>query len=219
MPTPTLIYFPVRGRAELIRLILAEAGVEYAEHPVGKDTPPQNGRPTDFAALKATGLLAFNAVPVWEESDGFRLAQSLAITNHLARTHGLFGKGAREGALVEQALGGFEDARAELRKLATAAVEARAEVREQLLTESAPRWLGHFERLLAANTGLLVGGSVTSADLALWYLVEMYRDNGLGAAVDRFPRVVAHFEVIGRRPRIAAYLASAKRHPLMPLPR
>jgi len=219
VPIPTLIYFPVRGRAELIRLILAEAGVEYAEHPVGKDTPPQNGRPTDFAALKASGLLAFNAVPVWEEPDGFHLAQSLAIANHLARAHGLFGKNAREQALVEQALGGFEDARAELRKLATAAVEERATVREKLLTESAPRWLGHFDRLLAANTGLLVGDSVTSADLALWSLVEMYRDNGFGSALEGFPRVSAHFEQIGRRPRLAAYVASTKRHPLMPLPR
>jgi len=48
VPTPTLIYFATRGRAELIRLVLAEAGVEYAEHPVtvGKNSPPTAVRST-----------------------------------------------------------------------------------------------------------------------------------------------------------------------------
>jgi len=92
MSKPTLLYFPARGRAEIIRLLLAEAGVDYQEHPVGKGTPPQGGRPTDLAALLADGTLPFGAVPVWEEPGGFRLAQSHAIAAHLARTHGLAGK-------------------------------------------------------------------------------------------------------------------------------
>ena len=55
MEKPTLIYFPARGRAEVIRLVLAEAGVEYQEHPVGKDSAPQQGRPTDFGNSSAQG--------------------------------------------------------------------------------------------------------------------------------------------------------------------
>jgi glutathione S-transferase len=220
MPQPTLIYFPARGRAELIRLILAEAGVAYVEHPIGKDTPPLNGRPTDFAELKASGQLAFEAVPVWEEADGFRLAQSLAIANHLARQHGLMGKSPREQALVEQALGGYDDARAELRRLFSAAPEARAAVREELLSKGVPKWLGDFERLLQANgLGYLVGDVVTSADLALWYFVELCEGNGFGAALEKTPLVRAHFERIGKRPNIAAYVASPKRYPFAPLPK
>lgn len=222
MPNPTLIYFAARGRAELLRLILAEAGVEYTEHHVGKDTPPANGRPTDFTALKATGQLAFDAVPVWEEPDGFRLAQSLAIANHLARRHGLMGKTPREQAQVEQALGGFDDARAELRKLVTTTPEQRPALREELLTVIMPRWLGYFDRLLRANAGgatFLVGESLTSADLALWYLVELCVTNGFGPAVEKYPVLQAFFERIGKRPKLAAYLASPKRPPLMPMPK
>ena len=81
MPKPTLVYFAARGRAELIRLVLAEAGVDYQEHHVGHGTPPVQGRPTDFDTLKATPLLPFGAVPVWEEPDGFVLAQSGAIAS------------------------------------------------------------------------------------------------------------------------------------------
>ena len=111
MSKPTLIYFTTRGRAEVIRLLLAETGVDFQEHPIGKGTPPLNGRPTDFAALRATGDLPFDAVPVWEEPSGFRLAQSAAIANHIARAHGLRGETALEEAQCDQLLGAFEDAR------------------------------------------------------------------------------------------------------------
>ena len=221
MTRPTLIYFAARGRAELIRLVLAEAGVDYLEHPVGKDTPPANGRPTDFAALKQSGALAFEAVPVWEEEGGFRLAQSGAIANHLARLHGLRGKTPREEAQVDQALGGADDTRLEIRKLVTVAPEERAAVRAELNATVLPRWLGYFDRLLAANGGgktFLVGGGLTVADLALWYLLELIRDNDLGAPLDHYPALVAFAARIAERPRIAAYLKSARRPALVKLP-
>jgi glutathione S-transferase len=221
MSKPTLIYFASRGRAELIRLVLAEAGLDYQEHPVGRGTPPVNGRPTDLAALKASGALPFEAVPVWEEPGGFRLAQSLAITNHLARAHGLRGASAVEAARCDELLGAFEDVRAELRKLATTAAEQRPALRQELLTATLPRWLGHLDRLLRANrdgTGFFVGASLTVGDLAVWYLCELIRDNGFGAAIDRYPALVAFAGRIASRPRLAEYLKSPRRHPFAPLP-
>jgi glutathione S-transferase len=221
MSKPTLIYFAARGRAELIRLVLAEAGVEYQEHAVGHGTPPVGGRPTDFAALKATGALPFNAVPVWEEPSGLRLAQSGAIANHIARTHGLRGKNAIEEAQVDQLLGAVDDVRLELRKLVTVAAEQRPALREELASSTLPRWLGYLHRLLQSNgggTGYVVGTSVTVADLALWYLLEMIRDNGFGAALARYPALVAFAERIGSRPGIAEYLKSPRRPPFTPLP-
>lgn len=222
MSKPTLFYFAARGRAELIRLVLAEAGVDYREHPIGRGTPPLDGRPTDFDALKATPLLPFGAVPVWEEPDGFVLAQSAAIAIHLASLHGLRGATLREAAQCDQMLGAYEDVRAELRKLATVAPEARAAQREELEKKFLPRWFGYFDRLLRANHGgaaWLVGGSFSVADLALWYLVESCQDNGFGGAVAAYPALVAHAGRVVKRPRLAAYLASPARHPFVPLPR
>jgi glutathione S-transferase len=220
MAKPTLIYFASRGRAEIIRLVLVEAGVDWQEHPVGKDTPPQGGRPTDFAALKQSGLLPFGAVPVWEEPDGFRLAQSMAIVRYLGGAHGLGGKTSREAALVDQVLGAYEDVRAELRRLVTIDPDRRAALREELATQSLPRWAGCFDRLLASNrdgTGFLVGDSLTVADLALWYLLELMGDNGFQAAA-AFPRLGAFAARIAARPRLAAYLASPRRFPFIALP-
>ncbi len=221
MSKPTLIYFPARGRAELIRLVLAEAGVDYQEHPVGRGTPPVNGRPTDFAALKASGDLPFEAVPVWEEPGGFRLAQSLAIVNHLGRTHGLGGRTPVEAAQIDQWLGAFEDVRAELRKLTPMPAEQRAAFRAELRSSILPRWFGHLDRLLRANrggAGFTVGEAVTVADLALYYLLETARENGMGDAIDRYPALAAFAQRIASRPRVAAYLASPKRPPFVPLP-
>ncbi|HTN51477.1 MAG TPA: glutathione S-transferase [Anaeromyxobacter sp.] len=221
MTKPTLVYFPSRGRAEVIRLVLAEAGVDWQEHPVGKGTPPRDGRPTDFAALKASGDLPFEAVPVWEEPGGFRLAQSLAIVNHLGRTHGLRGRTPAEAAQCDQWLGAIEDVRGELRKISAAAPPERAAVRSELRTAVLPRWLGFLDRLLRANrggAGFAVGEGCSVADLALYYLLELVRDNGLGEAIDRYPALVEHARRIASRPRIAAYLASARRPAFVPLP-
>jgi glutathione S-transferase len=220
MSKPTLVYFATRGRAEVIRLLLAEAGVEYQEHTVGRDTPPSGGRPTDLAALKASGALPFDAVPVWEEP-GLRLAQSVAIANHLARAHGLRGANALEEVKVDEVWGAYEDVRVELRKLGAASAEKRSALRKELSEVTLPRWLGFLDRLLRNNgggAGFVVGASLTVADLALFYLLELVRDNGLGAGLERYPALVAYAERIAKRPRIAAYLASPRRHAFVPLP-
>jgi len=221
MDKPTLRYFPARGRAEVIRLVLAEAGVDYQELPVGRGTPPRDGRVTDLAALKGTGALPFDAVPVWEEPGGFRLAQSAAIANHLARAHGLRGRSPLEEARVDELLGAVEDVRQELRKLATSPAEQRPAVRAELAASTLPRWFGHLDRVLRANqggAGFAVGAGPTVADLALWYLLELCRDNGFGAALDQVPALAAFETRIAARPAIAAYLKSPRRPPFTPLP-
>ena len=222
MPKPTLLYFAARGRGEVIRLVLAEAGVEFDEHHVGKGTPPAGGRPTDLATLKQAGVLPYGAVPVWEEPDGLRLAQSAAIANHLARRHGLRGATPLEEARCDELLGAVEDVRGELRKLYTAAPEQQAAVRAELLATTLPRWLGDLERYARPTleaTGFAVGRALTVADLALWYLLEMIRDNGFEAALGACPLLRAFFDRIAARPALAAYLASPRRPAFTPLPK
>lgn len=212
MTPPKLIYFAARGRAEVIRLALAEAGVDYVNETfAGAEA---------FAALKASGRLPFLAVPVWEE-DGFALAQSGAIANHIARTHGLYGSSPREAAQIDQALGAADDVRLELRKLVMGDPAKRPEIRAELLTSTLPRWFGMLEKLLVANqggNGFMVGSAVSLADLAIWFLLETSRDNGFGSALAHCPHLRAFAERLAARPRIAAYLASPQRAPLVLLP-
>ena len=220
MTRPTLTYFSSRGRAELIRLVCAEAGVAFEEkslgvfHPVDK-TPA-------FLALRATGTLPFDAVPIWDEADGFRLAQSDAIVRHIAREHGLYGRTTREAARCDMVFASMEDTRLALRALASTEADKRAELREELAQTTLPRWLAHFEKLLVMNgdgRGFVVGEAASYADAALFLLFENIRDNGLGAAYTGCPALAAHAERVAARSGIARYIASPQRFPVQLLPR
>jgi glutathione S-transferase len=167
-------------------------------------------------------VLPFGAVPVWEEPGGLRLAQSAAIANHLARRYGLRGANPLDAARCDELLGAVDDVRGELRKIQTAPADRRPAVRGELLTVVLPRWLGDLERHLKPSldaTGFAVCGSLTVADVALWYLLELIRDNGFGAALDGCPALTAFAGRIAARPRISAYLASPGRPAFAPLPR
>jgi glutathione S-transferase len=205
---PKLIYLPARGRAEIIRLLCAEASVQYEDEIV---------ETKDFPTWRASGRLPFQAVPVWEEEDGFRLAQSYAIFQHAARANGLYGSTPREAALVDQALWTAEDLRIEYRKIIAAEPAKRADVRAELLRTPLPRFFGSLEKLLGSND-FFVGKSITAADIALWYPVEMAHDNGLDAPLADCPRLNAWYERVAARPKIAAHLKSPKRWPLVKLP-
>jgi glutathione S-transferase len=83
-----LLYFGLRGRAELIRLVLHVAQVEYkTQEP---SSWPEDAEKTPFGKL-----------PVWTESDGWKLAQSQSIVRYLAKKHGLTPSNERDAALVE----------------------------------------------------------------------------------------------------------------------
>ncbi|MFT3768821.1 MAG: glutathione S-transferase [Minicystis sp.] len=217
MNLPTLTYFSSRGRAEIIRLVCAAAELAYEERSLGVYHPVD--KTPDFEALKATGVLPFGAVPLWEEPGGLRLAQSDAITRHLARAHGLYGADAREAARCDMIFAGVDDARVEVRRVITTEPEKRAAFREELRAVILPRWLGYFEKLLGAEgTGFIVGDRASFADVALFLMFENIRDNGLGGAYESCPALVKHAERMAARPGIAAYLASPKRFPVQLLP-
>ena len=80
--TLELIYMPIRGRAECIRLILAAAGVAFTDTAAGKDTLPELRRSSVLG--KMTGL------PVLKVHDAggapvIEVPQSYAIIRFLAR--------------------------------------------------------------------------------------------------------------------------------------
>lgn len=217
MTLPILSYFSSRGRAEIIRLVCAETGVAYTERHLGV-YHPVNKTP-EFEALKATGVLPFGAVPLWEEPDGVRLAQTDAIVRHLARTHGLYGRSAHEAARCDMVFAGIDDLRVEIRKLIPVEEAKRAALREELAARTIPRWLAYFESLLAANgTGMIIGSDLSFPDIALFLLFETIRDNDFGGAYARVPRLAEHAARIAVRPGIARHIASPTRFPVQLLP-
>lgn len=215
---PRLTYFSLRGRAEIIRLVLAETGMPFEERSVGPYNP--SNLPPEFAELKTVGALPFDALPLWEEPGGLSLAQSDAIVRHVARAGKLYGASEREAALCDMAFEGVKDVRMEVMKPMSADPAKRADLRADLVASVLPRWLGYFDRMLAkgGGEGFLAGGGITFADIALWHLLEALTDNDLAAPLEKLPRLVAFKERIQTRPGIAGYLASPKRFPAQRLP-
>ena len=92
-PTYKLIYYNLRGRAELHRYMFAVGGQEYEDFRFDR---------ADWPELKLK--MPFGQCPVLEiTEDGktIQLAQSLAIARYLARKFNLYGKNETEMAEID----------------------------------------------------------------------------------------------------------------------
>ncbi len=204
MPDYELLYFPARGRAESIRLLLALKGIPFKE-----------SAPTDWAAQKPTTPFGFMPLLTERDADGeFVFAESGAILRHLARCYDLYGSGLRQHAMCDALADHIAELRNKYIPIAYAATfktppEAIAQYFEQL-----PTALGYLARAHARSqdpqAGWFIGSSVTFADVAAFdYLdgLETQRPNVL----DGFPALkefVARFRAL---PNIAAFLAARSR--------
>ncbi|NIR98500.1 MAG: glutathione S-transferase [Gammaproteobacteria bacterium] len=220
-----LYYWPtIQGRGEFVRLALEAAGTEYDDVGRGKDGP-------DFDAVSAVlwtedpGPPAF-APPVLDVG-GRLIAQTATILLYLGDRHGLAPGGELDRLWVQQLQLTLADWVAEIHDThhpvgATLyyedqkpeAARRAAVFREHRL----PKFLGYFERVLAANAerGWLAGEAVTYADLSLFQIVDGLRyafPNAMARAERDAPRVTALHERVRELPRIAAYLASERRIP------
>jgi len=189
---PVLSYFDARGRAEIIRLLLAEAGVDYVDNRV-------NGQA--FSAMK--GELPYGQLPVLEVN-GEILAQSQAIARYIARKYGLYGTTPEEGCRADMVVDGVAD----VVKAQYAASDPAAQAK--FWDESFTKWATNTEKLLkkndnASKSGYFVGNEVSLADISVFtYLDSVLRTKS--DVLDKFPVLKANYEKVKSRPKIAQWL-------------
>ena len=199
MTLPTVTYFDIRARAEPIRLILEETGIQYEDQQITGQEWPKLRADTPFGWL-----------PMYRNGD-LEVWQSHAIYRHLARVHGLYGSDEAERIRCDV----VEEALADLNSLIGRAPwrpdfnKTRMEFIERELSPV----LDHLERFLQTNpvrSSFWVGSSLTFVDLiALSYLDctgSMFPE-----AMPGHPGLQEFCSEIARRPRIAAYLRSDRR--------
>jgi len=86
-----LTYFNGRGRAELIRFILAQADVAYEDVRLTKEEWPRYKE-----------LMPFGVIPAWqEEESGLLMGHSISIARYLANKYNLAGRGELEKARAD----------------------------------------------------------------------------------------------------------------------
>jgi glutathione S-transferase len=219
-----LYYWPtIQGRGEFVRLALEEAGAEYDDVARGRggvDAMMRLMRDEDverppFAPpfLKAGRLLIgqtanillflgdrHGLAPATEAGRLWANQLQLTITDLVVEAHDTHHP-------IASSLY-YEDQRPEAKKRAA-----------DFLRNRVPKFLGWFERILERNEtgkGHLVGARISHPDLSLFQIVEGLRyafPNAMAKMEKKHKRVVALHDMVAKRPRIAAYLASDRRIP------
>jgi glutathione S-transferase len=215
----------LQGRGEFVRLALEEAGADYIDVARGAESDGL-AVPAMMALLHGESLEHVPFAPPILRDDAVVLAQTANILLYLG---GRLGLAPQDEAgrlwthqiqltitdLVAQAYNAHHPIDEDLwfHEQKPEAMHRAKVFRETRL----PKFLGWFERVLAQNPAggaHMVGDAVTYADLSVFQVVEGLSyafPKATGRVLAGLPRVAALRSAVGRRPRIAAYLASDRR--------
>ncbi|KAM5255977.1 hematopoietic prostaglandin D synthase [Ctenodactylus gundi] len=191
MPRYRLLYFNLRGRAEIIRYIFAYLGLEYEDHRIAA---------ADWPRIKPT--LPFGKIPVLE-MDGLTLHQSLAIARYLVRDTDLAGGTAVGRCQVDAIVDTLDDFMSRF-PWAEKNQEVKDRVFHELLTGDAPALLHDLDAFLG-DREWLVGNSVTWADL-YWDVCSTTLLVLRPDVLEERPRLAALGKRVQALPAIAAWI-------------
>lgn len=203
MPTYKLVYFNGRGRAELCRLIFAQAGVQYEDRRVTQE---------EWQELKPT--TPFGTIPILQVDDKM-LSGSTPISRYLAENLGLAGSNDIENCELA-GIGDFlNDLVMKLGQHLLADDDKKPELMKELKETHFPKYLGGVEKWITSNNcsdGWIYGQKVTYIDLALFLLTE-YLCTIEPSALEAFPALKNLEEAVKNLPNIAKWL---KERPVTP---
>ena len=211
----------IQGRGEFVRLALEEAGADYvdvAREPGGQGSmlrlldgaevehppfAPPFLRAGELLIGQTANILLYlgphlNLAPTDEAGRLWAHQLQLTIADFVDEVHDTHHP-------IASSLY-YADQRPEAKRRTADFLKARV-----------PKYLGYFEKMLARNKaggGYLVGAKLTYPDLSLFQVVAGLRyafPKVIARLEPQYPQVVAVHNRVAARPRIAAYLASARR--------
>lgn len=198
-----LTYFDGQGKAEIIRLIFAAAGVDYEDVRIPREKWPE---------VKPTLGLPMGQVPILEYQ-GHKLFQSLAISRFLAKKFGLAGKTEWEEVKVDIVVDSADDVLKPVIQFFRLEKDEKKkeELRNAYIRETLPNFLKNLENVLKSQNngdGFFVGDSLTWADLQILVLCSRLElmvklTNPFG----EYPKLKGLVERVSAVPKVAAWLA------------
>lgn len=199
-PAYELIYFALRGRGEMIRLLFHATKIQF------KDTQID---PSNWGSMKPT--MPLGQLPVLVETvDGVKheIPQSLAIMRHLARRHGLYGSNEEERLRIDIASDTIAEWRAKF-----GMVFRDKEKGIEYFNNDLPKGLAMIEKLLgnsSSQNGYFVTDKLSYADIVAFdtldtlvnYKPSVYKD---------FAKLTKFLETIRNHENLKAYVAGRKK--------
>jgi glutathione S-transferase len=222
-----LFYWPsIQGRGEFVRLALEEAGADYLD--VACEAGPGMGVDAMLRLMGDETLARTPFAPPFLRAGGHLIGQTANILLYL---------GARLGLAPRQEAG-----RLWAHQLQLTIADFLSEIHDthhpiagslyyhqqkpealrrtkHFIAERVPKYLGYFERVLAANAGgrgHMVGRALSYVDLSMFQLIAGLRyafPRTMARIEPDYPGLIALHERVAKRPNIASYLASDRRIP------
>ncbi|KAM3725966.1 Glutathione S-transferase [Dirofilaria immitis] len=191
-----LIYFNGRGRAEVIRLLFAQANVRYEDIRITRE---------EWSTLKPK--TPYGHVPLLNVNDR-TLAESHAIEKYLARKFGLLGEDEWEAAKIDEIILNLEDL---MRKLLPWIHEKndtnKVELFEKLAESDVIPFFERYEQFLKnSNSGYFVGNKVSAADFSVFNMLQIFEDQFTPEQMKKYPKLKEFFVKIGQMPKIKAWI-------------
>ena len=203
---PIITYFPIRGRAEPIRLMLEELDIRYDENPVA-------GR--QWAKLKRE--MPFGKVPMYQDGE-LRIYESHAIYRYLARKYDLYGSTEQDVINCEILEHAMSDAIEAFGRLSWS--KDFEEKRQEFIDGPLTSTLANLERFIndiPRDKDHWVGRNLTYIDFLGWHYLDCARALA-GNIVENYNTLNHLKQTFEARPRIKAYLESDRRPATITVP-
>ncbi|ORX53000.1 hypothetical protein BCR36DRAFT_285867 [Piromyces finnis] len=203
-------YFPIKGRGEFVRLVLAAAKANW-----------ENKLINDWAKEKfSTEGLLYKQVPMLIEhkADGkeLRLVETSAIIRYIANTFNLAAECPCKNALLDSYFTGLYDVADKIIMAAFKAKVSEPVEKTILNNEAIKNSIQYQEEILANNgsNGHYMDDKLTYVDIVAYRLVENYINfpplKGFFSN-ETTPNLMKVYETVSKNPEIIEYLKSEKR--------
>ena len=194
-----LIYFELKGRAEVSRMLFGIAGQEFEDVRLSFE---------EWPSVKPK--LPFQQAPVLEVTEdgkSHQIAQSHSIERFLANRFNLLGKTDIEGAQVDMICEEILDIFISFVMIYFKPdSDEKTKELDEAFKGKIPNGLKLIQNLLEANkSGFLVGDGLTLADLQLVNFYDYLRDRK-NEILEKLPALKKHDEMIRALPKVAEHL-------------
>ncbi|MFH4981893.1 hypothetical protein AB6A40_008602 [Gnathostoma spinigerum] len=187
-----LSYFPIRGLAEPIRMLLVDQGIPFQDIRVTAE---------EWTKLKPT--MHFGQMPCLHDGD-MQIVQTGAILRHLARKHNLNGMTEMDATYADMFYEGLRDLHTKYAKMIYQAYETE---KDSFIKEVLPAELANFEKLLKTRSDgkhYILGENICFADYALFEELDIMQILS-PSALDQFPLLKAYHRRMLERSRIKSH--------------